>query len=209
MAKQTPNSDMVLDNLDHFIRDIHDGSVRSFNDSLRKGLKKHYRDFDEATIDSKIKQLGKARKKDRPVTEDMQEYIEEALELPRGTLSLPRPQRFPAYIFVSCPSDTVKQLFNDMKEREHSIVDEASIISGRHALFLRVYGTMKEIQDFLTEDLHSNKDLIIHSTETHLSFHNAETSWMRYKINRHPDYKASKREWYPHSKVESQDTSKP
>ncbi len=177
-------------NLKQYISDVHNDCFKSFNEQFKKYLRERLK-FNHEQIETKSSQVRQAYKGHRNFTAKQQELVEKAFDLPKGILTKIRPARKPAYIFVSCQGKTCDLLYRRLKK--HELVDEVSILFGDIDLFIRIYGSIDEIQEFITTDLYSDSRITINSTRTYFSLHNK--NWSKYPIQKHPGYQAPKDRW--------------
>ncbi len=185
-------SDLRVDNLKQFIKDHYQNSNRSFYKEFRKNLK--YRmQYTEIQIDTKQKMLQQAmgKYKNKTFSKSLQRLVECAFELPKEILSRIRPERSPAYIFLSCSGKSANILFEELKN--NPIIDEVSVLFGDVDVYIKVYGTSEEVQELITIDLYNIDGLVINNTRTYFTLN--KRSWVRYSASSHPDYEPPANRW--------------
>ena len=107
-----------------------------------------------------------------------------------GDLSRPMQAKAPIYVLISCAGGTINRLFKSLCKQ--LIVDEVAIIAGNSDLFVRLYGTSLQIKYFLIELLYTLDGAEgVTRTTTHFSFENSY--WLRYPIQKHPQFSSNKK----------------
>ena len=170
-------------NLRQFVKDVYQGEFKEFNNVFKQHLKNKYK-FTEDQIETKSSQIRQAFNGQRNFTEKQQKFVEKAFSLPTNVFTRIRPCRKTAYIFVSCMGNSSELLYSYLKE--HELVDEVSILFGDIDLFVRVYGSLEEIQNFINQDIYSDERISISNTRTYFSLHNK--NWSKYPVNKHSEY---------------------
>ena len=142
----------------------------------------------------------------RPLQQKYATMVEILFSLPEGYLSRTPEKKMPAYVMLQCMGQTALALMTRIKY--HPIVDEVALLVGDADLYIRIFGTNEELQNFLLVDLYEVADevagqpgnsdgnspgsSIIYSTKTYTSFEN--TYYLRYHPAKHTEFKLSKRE---------------
>jgi len=142
----------------------------------------------------------------RPLHRQYATMIELLFDLPEGHLSMMPEKRMPAYVMLQCMGQTALALMTQIQD--HPIVDEVALLVGDADLYIRIFGTNDQLQQFLLVDLYRAADLvasqsttsdmqiamgsIIRSTKTYTSFQ--DTYHLRYHPSRHPDFKLGQHE---------------
>lgn len=183
-------NELRLYNLKQFVKDVHGDEFKNFNKAFKKRLAEKYR-FTEDQIETKSSQIRQAFNGQRNFTAKQQALVEKTLSLPKGVFTKIRPGRKPAYIFVSCLGNTSGLLYEHLKG--HQLVDEVSILFGDIDLFVRVYGSLEEIQNFINNDLYSDERISISNTRTYFSLHGK--NWSKYPVSNHREYAAPADRW--------------
>jgi len=189
--KYISQSDVRVNNLQQFISDVYCKNHKNF-----------YKDFKDLLLEKKYSEEGAERKqkqlrdalgkyKGKSFTEALEKIVEKIFDLPRGVLSDIRSERFPAYIFLSCTGVSANLIFSEVQKYE--IVDEVVVLFGDIDVFVKVYASKEEIQNFITKDLYNIEGLNISSTNTYTSLEGKV--WMRYSIQNHPDYMPPSDRW--------------
>lgn len=190
--KYISQSDLRVDNLKQFIKDRYNENSRSFYHDFKINLIKKL-NFSEEQVESKKKLLRQAigKYKNKTFSKSLQETVEKAFDLPKEILSQMRPRRSPAYIFISCTGESANIIFSEVKKNK--IVDEISILFGDIDVFIKIYGTLEEVQMFITESIFKIKGISINNTKTYFSFR--EKNWMKYSVRNHPKYEPPSERW--------------
>lgn len=139
-------------------------------------------------------------KSERPLAQNYATMVELLFELSEGYLSRAPVKKMPAFVLLQCKGNTATALMAEIKK--HPIVDEVALITGDADLYIRIFGTNKDIQSFLLKDLYKtaemtasildksiSPDSIIYSTKTYTSFD--DSYFQKYPTSRHPDFIAS------------------
>lgn len=84
----------------------------------------------------------------------MQRDIEKTFSLPKGILSRQMPEKVPAFVLIECDGHSAKATFKSLPG--HALVDEFAVVSGDADVFVRAYGTHKEIRNFLINELYKH-----------------------------------------------------
>lgn len=191
--RQDKNFSVRLDNLKHFIRSRYKKSRTRFAE-----FKKEYYaalqsicDHNEDEIDTKITQASRAYYEEINISDTIREDIEKAFKLTKGSLDRKRPEKIPAFILIECDGFSSQKVFDFLKG--YKLVDEVAMVAGDADVFVRVYGSHREIKDLLMNDLYNNdvyrvdKDTIrVHRTKTYFSY--VDAHWQRYPPSGHKDY---------------------
>lgn len=142
----------------------------------------------------------------RPLQQKYATMIELLFDMPEGHLSRLPEKKMPAYVLLQCMGQTALALMTQI--RAHPIVDEVALLVGDADLYIRIFGTNEQLQQFLLVDLYRvadrvasqsgeagvsmSMDSIIRSTKTYTSFQ--DTYYLKYHPSRHPDYKLAQRD---------------
>ncbi len=174
-------------NLNHFIRDVYNGQKSIFKNELEKKLV-----VELGFPESRVSAIMQACNGHRKLTKEMQKEIENAFNLKKEILNKQATLKKPNYILISVTGNLAENLLEDLKGLE--IVDEISVIRGDADLFVRVYGTEEEIDNFLLEDLHSCTNVEISGTITLTTL--KDRYFERYPIKTHPNRKTNPSIWF-------------
>lgn len=167
-----------LYNLKQVIQRDFAGDHASFFTRLASGVERTAPDFFESTM----KMVRKVLRGDSGLTDLMAGRVEAALELQHGSLVIKREKKSPAYVLLRCTGPAAYSLLEQLKG--HHLVDEVAVVVGNADLFIRVYGTQRQVQIFLTKTLHEMSGGI-HESTTYFSFD--ECAWQKFlpSENRH------------------------
>lgn len=193
------------DNLLRFVRQTYGSDEKKaraeFRDDLKEklmalsGLRREA-DANRASISKTL-----SRKTALPLSAEKAALIETLFGLEPEYLSRERAKKAPAYVLLQCKAHTAEKLCAQIAKV--SIVDEVAVIIGDSDLFVRLYGTRREIKSFLLEEIFNIAQkvaktvpsleagtTIIDRTKTYISFE--DSYFLRYHPKRNSDFHENK-----------------